>query len=207
MMPIRVLVVDDHLLMLEGIVRILQAQPDIEVVASAATGEEAVRQYLTSKPGVTLMDLQMPGMSGVQAIRSIRAADASAKVVVLTMYSGQEDVFRALDAGAAAYVLKDAIPDDLVRIIRAVDSGDRPLSADILARVASRHGQASLTAREVEVLQLIAEGKRDKEIASSLRISHRTAQVHVRSIFAKLEVHDRTAALATAIRRGIVHIT
>lgn len=204
---IRVLVVDDHRLMLEGVVRILRAHSDITVVAVAATGEDAVDQFRTHKPDVTLMDLQLRGMNGVQAIQSIVAEEPGARIVVLTMYSGEEDVFRALNAGAVAYVLKDAIPEDLVRVVRAVHAGDRPLSPDIAALFESRRGQPALTHREVEVLELLAQGKKDKEIASTLRISYRTAQVHIRSIYAKLDVHDRTAALSTAIRLGIIHLS
>ena len=205
--PMRVLVVDDHRLMLEGVVRILRTHSDITVVAVAATGEDAVRQFRTHKPDVTLMDLQLRGMTGVQAIQSIVAEEPRARIVVLTMYSGEEDVFRALNAGAVAYVLKDAIPEDLVRVVRAVHAGERPLSPDIAALFESRRGQPALTPREVEVLELLAKGKKDKEIASALRISHRTAQVHIRSIYAKLDVHDRTAALSTAIRLGIIHLS
>jgi two-component system NarL family response regulator len=203
---IRILVVDDHRLMLEGVVRILRTQSDLEVVGVAASAEEALEQYRLHQPDITLMDLELRGSHGVQAIRAIRAIHAAARIIVLTMYSGEEDVFGAVDAGASAYVLKDAIPEDLIGTIRAVYGGETVLAPQIEALVQARRDQPSLTRREVQVLRLLIDGKRDKEIAADLRISHRTAEVHIRSIFDKLNVHDRTAALATAIRRGIIHL-
>jgi DNA-binding NarL/FixJ family response regulator len=205
--PITIMVVDDHRLMLEGIVRILGAQPDFSVVALAATGDEAVRQHRLHNPDITLMDLRLGEGDGIQAIQAILANDPGARVVVVTMYSGEEDVFRAFGAGACAYILKDAIPEDLVRVIRSVYAGERPVSPHIAAIVKARGKHQPLTTREIEVLSLLAEGKRDKEIAQDLGISPRTTQVHIRSIFSKLEVHDRTAALTTAIRRGIIHVS
>jgi two-component system NarL family response regulator len=204
--PIRILVVDDHLLMREGVVGILNKQEDMRVVSVAASGEEAIRQFDRHQPDVTLMDLQLRGMSGLEAIHSILRKHPDAHIVVVTMYSGEEDVFRALDAGANAYVMKDAIPDDLIGVIRTVHAGERPVSPRIAALAESRRKQPALTAREIEVLRQLVEGKRDKEIARDLRISYRTAQVHIRSILAKLDVPDRTAALAAAVRRGIIHL-
>jgi two-component system, NarL family, response regulator len=204
--PIRVLVVDDHPLMLEGVLRILEKEPDLSAVAAAATGEEAIRKFRAHRPHVTVMDLELGGMSGVDTIMAIRAETPTARFVVLTMYSGQDDVFRALDAGASAYVLKDAIPDELVRTIRSVHQGERPLSPEISALVKAASARPGLTPRETQVLTLLAEGKTDKEIADVLRNSPRTIHVHLRSIFEKLDVHDRTAAVTTAIRRGILHL-
>jgi DNA-binding NarL/FixJ family response regulator len=204
--PIRVLSVDDHRLMREGIVRILSLQPDLRVVAEAATGEEAIEQFHRHRPDVTVMDLQLKSMSGVDAIRAIRREQPNARIVVLTMYHGDEDVYRALEAGAAGYVLKDTIPEDLIRVIREVHAGERPIPPAIAAVFRARQGQPALTPRELEILELLAKGMRDKEIAYELQISQRTAQVHIRSIFAKLDVHDRTAALAVAMRRGIIRI-
>ena len=203
---IRVLCVDDHRLMREGIVRIVSLQPDIVVVAEARTGEEAVEQFLAHRPDVTLMDLQLPVMNGLQAIRAIKKADAAARVVVLTMYQGDEDIYRALQAGAAAYLLKDSVPDDLIRVIREVHAGNQIISDDLAAKLAARANQPALTDRELQVLELLAEGQRNKEIAATLSISEDTARTHIKSIFAKFNVHDRTAALAEAVRRGIVHI-
>ncbi len=204
--PIRVLCVDDHRLMREGIVRIIGLQPDIEVVAEGRTGQEAVEQFLRHRPDVTLMDLQLPVMNGLQAIRVIRKAQPDARVVVLTMYQGDEDIYRALQAGAAAYLLKDSVPDDLIRVIRDVHVGNRIISDDVAAKLAARASQPALTDRELQVLELLATGRRNKEIAAALSISEDTARTHIKSIFAKFNVHDRTAALAEAVRRGIVHI-
>jgi DNA-binding NarL/FixJ family response regulator len=201
---IRVLVVDDHRLMLEGITRILRGQPDIDVVGMADSGEGAIAQYRATRPDVVLMDLELGGISGVQAIRAIRAQDPDARIVVVTMYSGQEDVFRSLEAGAAAYVLKSAIPAELIRIVKAVHAGHRAVSPEIAAIFQNARQRPALTSREQQVLQLLADGKRDKEIAESLRISPRTAHVHIHSIFTKLDVHDRTSALRTALRQGLV---
>jgi len=203
---IRVLCVDDHRLMREGIVRIVSLQPDIAVVAEARTGEEAVEQFLTHRPDVTLMDLQLPVMNGLQAIRAIRRAQSDARVVVLTMYQGDEDIYRALQAGAAAYLLKDSVPDDLIRVIRQVHAGGQSISDDVAAKMAARASQPALTDRELQVLTLLATGQRNKEIAATLSISEDTARTHIKSIFSKFNVHDRTAALAEAVRRGIVHI-
>ena len=203
---IRVLCVDDHRLMREGIVRIVSLQPDIVVVAEARTGQEAVDQFMKHRPDVTLMDLQLPVMNGLQAIRTIKKADAAARVVVLTMYQGDEDIYRALQAGAAAYLLKDSVPDDLIRVIRDVHAGNQTISDDVATKLAARATQPALTERELQVLELLAEGQRNKEIAATLSISEDTARTHIKSIFFKFNVHDRTAALAEAVRRGIVHI-
>lgn len=204
--PIRVLCVDDHRLMREGLVRIVSLQEDITVVAEARTGVEAVEQFLKHRPDVTLMDLQLPVMSGLQAIRAIRKAQPDARVVVLTMYQGDEDIYRALQAGAAAYLLKDSVPDDLIHVIRQVHAGNHAISGDVAARLAARASQPALTERELQVLALLATGQRNKEIADTLSISEDTARTHIKSIFLKFNVHDRTAALAEGVRRGIVHI-
>ena len=206
MPPIRVLCVDDHRLMREGIVHIVGLQPDIKVVAEASNGEEAVEQFLRHRPDVTLMDLQLPRMNGLQAIRAIRHGEPDARVVVLTMYHGDEDIYRALQAGAAGYLLKDTVPEDLVRVIREVHAGKRAIPPDVEAALALRATQPALTFREMQVLELLATGKRNKEIAADLGISSDTARAHIKSIFIKLNVHDRTAALAEALRRGMIHI-
>jgi len=203
---IRVLCVDDHRLMREGIVHIVSLQPDIVVVAEARTGQEAVEQFLKHRPDVTLMDMQMPVMNGLQAIRAIRRAEPDARVVVLTMYQGDEDIYRALQAGATSYLLKDSVPDDLIRVIREAHAGNAIMSDDVAAKLASRASQPTLTGRELQVLELLAAGQRNKEIAATLSMSEDTARTHIKSIFVKFNVHDRTAALAEAVRRGIVHI-
>jgi DNA-binding NarL/FixJ family response regulator len=203
---IRVLCVDDHRLMREGLSRIVGVQPDMTVVAQASNGEEAVEQFRRHHPDVTLMDLQLPRMSGVEAIRAIRTADPAARVVVLTMYQGDEDVHRAVAAGAMGYLLKDTLPDDLIHVIRDVHAGRRAIPPEIAAVLEQRATQPTLTARELQVLELLATGKRNKEIAADLGISGDTASAHVKSIFLKFNVHDRTAAVAEALRRGIIHI-
>ena len=203
---IRVLCVDDHRLMREGIARIVGLQNDMTVVAEASNGEEAVQQFLRHQPDVTLMDLQLPTMNGLQAIGAIRRAQPDARIVVLTMYHGDEDIHRALEAGARGYLLKDTLPDDLIRVIREVHAGQRSIPPEIAAALEQRASQPVLTLRESQVLDLLATGKRNKEIAASLGISGDTASAHIKSIFVKFNVHDRTAALAEALRRGIIHI-
>jgi two-component system NarL family response regulator len=203
---IRVLCVDDHRIVREGITLIIGREPDMEVVASAATGEEAVRLFERHQPDVTLMDLQLGAMSGVDAIRAIRLTSPEARVVVLTMYQGDEDIHRALEAGAFTYLLKDTLSDDLIRVVRDVHSGQHPVSPDVQARLAERADRPTLTPREIQVVELISQGMRNREIAVSLGISEKTAQVHVKNILAKLSVTDRTAAVNVALRRGIVHI-
>jgi DNA-binding NarL/FixJ family response regulator len=203
---IRVLCVDDHRIVREGIGLIIARQADMEVVGSAATGEEAVLLFRREQPDVTLMDLQLPTMSGLEAIRSIRREDAEARIIVLTMYQGDEDIHRALSAGATTYLLKDTLSDDLIRFVREVHSGRSPIRADVKARLDERAAQPTLTPREVQVMELVSEGRRNKEIATLLGISEETVQVHLKNIFAKLKVGERTAAVNVALRRGIVHI-
>jgi two-component system NarL family response regulator len=192
--------------MREGIMRVVGLQPDMTVVAQANNGEEAVEQFLQHRPDVTLMDLQLPRVDGLHAIRAIRHAQPDARIIVLTMYQGDEDIYRALQAGAAGYLLKDTVPEDLVRVIREVHAGQRAIPPDVAAALALRAKQPSLTLRELQVLELLATGKRNKEIAADLGISSDTARAHIKSIFVKFNVHDRTAALAEALRRGIIHI-
>lgn len=203
---IRVLCVDDHRLMREGVARIVGVQPDMEVVAEASNGEHAVTQFLASRPDVTLMDLQLPVMSGPEATRHIMELDPSARIIVLTMYRGDEDIHRAFEAGAMGYVLKDTISDDLIRTIREVYAGRRVVTPEIQQALDERAHLATLSLRERQVLELMAEGMRNKEIAAALGISVDTAGMHVKHLFTKLGVHDRTAAVAKAIRRGIIHI-
>jgi DNA-binding NarL/FixJ family response regulator len=198
--------VDDHRIVREGISIIIDREPDMQVVATAATGEEAVAVFSRERPDVTLMDLQLPRMTGLDAIKQIRQHDSEARIIVLTMYQGDEDIHRALSVGAATYLLKDTLSDDLIRFIREVHSGRRPIRPDVRAALDERAAAPTLTAREIQVMELVAEGRRNKEIASSLSISEETVQVHLRNIFSKLKVSERTAALNVAIRRGIVHI-
>jgi DNA-binding NarL/FixJ family response regulator len=203
---IRVMCVDDHRIVREGISVIIDREGDMSVVGTASTGEEAVAVFAQKRPDVTLMDLQLPRMTGLEAIRQIRQEDPAARIIVLTMYQGDEDIHRALAAGAATYLLKDTLSDDLIRFVREVHSGRRPLRPEVRAALDERASAPTLTPREIQVMELVAEGRRNKEIASSLAISEETVQVHLRNIFAKLKVSERTAALNVAIRRGIVHI-
>jgi two-component system NarL family response regulator len=204
--PIRVLCVDDHRLMREGVSRIVGAQPDMEVVAEASNGEHAVTQFLASQPDVTLMDLQLPVTSGPEATRQIRLLDGSARIIVLTMYCGDEDIHRAFEAGAMGYVLKDSISDDLIHVIREVHAGRRVVMPEIQQALDERARHPALSMREWQVLELVAEGMRNKEIAAALGISADTVGMHVKNLYTKLDVHDRTAAVAKAIRRGIIRI-
>ena len=204
---ITVLCVDDHRIVREGLRMIIDSEPDMTVIESAATGREAVARYREHTPDITLMDLQLPEMGGVDAIRAIRALDADARIIVLTMYKGDEDIHRAMDAGASTYLLKDTLADDLPRIVREVHAGGRQtLPADVQAKLQERAASPTLTPREIEVIRLVAAGRRDKEIAVALSISSQTARVHMKNIFAKLGVSDRTEAMSVAIRRGIIHI-
>ena len=203
---ITVLCTEDHRIVREGIALIINQQPDMEVVASASSGEEAVALFLRHRPDVTLMDLQLGTMSGVDAIKAIRKLQPDARIVVLTMYQGDEDIYRALDAGASAYLLKDTLSDDLIRVIRDVHEGRQPVNAHVRARLDARAARPALTPRETQVLELIAEGMRNRQIASVLGLSEETVEVHVKNIRTKLDVKDRTAAVNVAIKRGIIHI-
>ena len=204
---IRILCVDDHRIVREGIALVIGREPDMEVVGLAATGEESVELYQRHKPDVTIMDLQLGRMSGVEAIRAIRAVDEMARIVVLTMSRGDEDIYRALQAGAVTYLLKDTAFEDLTRVIRDVYAGKHPeVSPEVKAQLAGRAARPALTPREVQVLELVRGGLRNREIGASLGISEETVQSHVKSILGKLDVQDRTAAIDVALRRGILHI-
>ena len=203
---IRVLCVDDHRIVREGIGLIIAREPDMQVVAAAATGEEAVALYAQHRPDITLMDLQLGAMSGLDAIQTIRSRDPKARIIVLTMYEADEHIYRALAAGAATYLLKDTLSDELIRIVREVHAGARPVPPQVQARLDARASQPVLTAREVQVMQLVAEGRRNKEIAAALGISEETVQVHLKNVFAKLHVSDRTAAVNVVLKRGIVEL-
>lgn len=203
---IKVLCVDDHRIVREGLSLIIGRQPDMEVVATASSGEEAIDLFSKCRPDVTLMDLNLRGLGGLDAIKAIRRQDGQARIVVLTMHNGEEYIHRAIEAGAASYVLKDTLSDSLIGVIRDVYQGRPSMAPDVQARLAERAGNAHLTPREVQVVQLISEGMRNKEIAAALGISFETAQVHVKNILAKLKVQDRTAAVSIAVRRGIIQL-
>lgn len=202
---IRVMCVDDHRLVREGIGLIIGRQSDMQVVAYASSEAEAVAQFRLHQPDITLMDLRLGEGSGINAIEAIRQTSPRARFVVLTMYSGTEDMHRAMKAGAATYVLKDALSDDLIRVVREVHAGRTIVDPALEARLASRQGSA-LTRRETQVIELVAEGFRNREIGTNLGITEQTAQVHVKNILAKLKVRDRAAAINVALKRGIIHI-
>ena len=204
---IRILIVDDHPIVRKGLAATLEPERDMEVVASAATGKQAVDLFREKKPDVTIMDLTLtPDMTGIQATEAIRREFPHAHIIVLSAYKRDEDIYRALQAGAATYLLKENLGDDLVTIIREVHAGGGPIPSQVGRKLADRVKQPALTTRELEVLQLVADGMRNKEIAANLGISEETAQGHVKNILAKLEVHDRTEAVTLAIRRGLIHI-
>ena len=203
---LRVLIVDDHPMMRLGIAAIVNDQTDMTVTAQAGTGEEAVAEYRRSKPDVVLMDLRLPGMSGVDAIRSIRREHARARFVVLTTYEGDEDVHQALEAGAHGYLIKGMSPESLVDAVRRVHAGSRFLAPPVARALAARNPNSDLSAREREVLALIVGGKSNREIAAELGITEGTVKCHVTTLLDRLGVSDRTQAVVAALQRGIVHI-
>jgi DNA-binding NarL/FixJ family response regulator len=204
--PIRVMCVEDHRIVREGIALIINQEADMEVVGSCASAEEAVTLYRACRPDVTLMDLRLGKMTGVEAIKAIRTENPNARIVVLTMYEGDEDIYRAHQAGATTYLLKDTLSSDLIRVVRQVHAGERPVMPMVEARLKERAASPTLTSREIEVLQLISEGMRNKEVGATLGITEGTVQIHVKNIFGKLNVNDRTAAVQVAVRRGLVQM-
>lgn len=203
---IRVLCIDDHEVVREGIALRINLESDMQVIASAATGRAGLALFEQHLPDITLMDLNLPGMSGLETIRAIRRLDGNARIVVLTMYDGDEDIYNALEAGATTYLLKGTLSSYLIRIIREVHVGKKPIPPDVAEQLASRIRQMTLSKREIQVVTLMAKGLRNKEIATSLQLSEETVRNHAKSIFAKLNVADRTAAVTVSLRRGIIHI-
>lgn len=204
---IRVLVVDDHPMMRKGLAATLEPESDMQVVGAAASGDEALRIFRETRPDVTLMDLKLKGhMSGIDAVIAIRHEFPGARIVIISAYKGDEDIYRAMHAGAATFLLKEALGDELVSVIREVHAGGGPIPQFVARQLANRMTQSSLTARETEVLQLMAQGMRNKEIGASLHVSETTAQGHVKNILSKLGVHDRTEAVRVAFERGIIHL-
>jgi two-component system NarL family response regulator len=200
----RVLVVDDHSLLRTGVANIINQEPDLEVVAEAANGRDAIAAFLEHRPDVVLMDLRMPGMEGVEAISRIREVDPQALVVVLTTYDADEDIARALQAGAKAYILKDIAADALLACIRDVLAGKTYLAPAAAAKLAEHVTQVQLTPRELATLRLMANGSSNKEIAVALKIAERTVKSHLAHLFEKLQVTSRTEAVRVATRRGLV---
>jgi DNA-binding NarL/FixJ family response regulator len=203
---IRILSVDDHALLREGIATIIRSQPDMVLVSQAATGGEAVQQYRQHQPDVTLMDLRLPDLSGIDAMIAIRAEFPEARIVMLTTFEGDVEIQRALEAGARGYLLKNMPPSELVQVIRQVHAGKKRVPPELAAQLAEHMSDDSLTAREVEVLQQIVGGNRNREIAKLLGISEETVKVHVKHIMDKLGAKDRTQAIAIAVQRGIIQL-
>lgn len=203
---IRILTVDDHPLLREGIAALVSGEADMTLVGEAANGQEALAQYRLHRPHVTLMDLQMPSMGGIEAIIAIRNEFPDARIIVLTTYGGDVQVLRALKAGARGYVLKGNVHKALLDTIRAVHAGQKRIPPELAAELADHTGEAQLTAREVDVLRLIAAGNANKHIAAELFISEETVKSHVTNILEKLGVNDRTHAVTTAIKRGIIEL-
>jgi DNA-binding NarL/FixJ family response regulator len=204
--PIRILTVDDHALLREGIAALVTAEFDMKLVAEACNGQEAIEQFRLHRPDVTLMDLRMPALKGVEAIIEIRNEFPNARIVVLTTYTGDVQVLRALKAGARAYILKGRVHRELLETIRAVHAGQKRIPPEVAAELADHAGDDDLTAREVDVLRLIANGNANKRIAVHLSISEETVKSHVTNILSKLRANDRTHAVTIGLKRGIIEL-
>jgi DNA-binding NarL/FixJ family response regulator len=203
---IRVLCVDDHPVVREGIAAIISLQPDMTMAGTAATGREAIERFVELRPDVSLVDLRLPDMSGFDVIRAIRDKSPNARIIVLSSHEGDVDIQRALEAGAQGYVAKGIVRDELLDIIRGVHAGKRRLPAAVAQTLAEHMGDEPISPRELEVLSLMAAGKRNKEIAGDLSIAEDTVKMHVRNSLSKLQVSDRTEAVTIALRRGIIQL-
>jgi DNA-binding NarL/FixJ family response regulator len=204
--PIRILTVDDHPLVRAGIEALVSSQADMLVVAECSNGRDAIRQFRTHRPDVTLMDLQMPGMSGTDAIMAIRAEFPDARIIVLSTHAGDVQALRALEAGARGYLLKDAAQEELLDAIRAVQAGNKMLSPTVSQGIAEHRIEDTLTNGEIDVLRLIAEGKANKQIADRLSISEETVKSRIKNILSKLDADDRTHAAMIGLKRGIIEL-
>lgn len=204
--PIRVLIVDDHPILREGVVAMIENAPDIDVAGEASHGAQAVERFRELRPDVTLMDLQMPGLDGIEATRAIRAEFQDARIVVLTTYLGDAQAVRALKAGARGYLLKSSLRTQVLDAIRNVHTGRRYIDQEVAQQVALHVTDEDLTARETAILKLVAIGQANKQVAWALGVSEETVKAHLKTIFAKLDVADRTHAVTVAIRRGIIDV-
>jgi len=207
MKTIKVMIADDHVLFRQGVASVIAQERDMQVIAEASTGPQAVEHYAAFRPDVSLIDLVMPGMDGIDVIRELRRVDARAKIVVLSTYDTDEDIARALAAGARGYLVKNVLADELIRAIRDVSRGSNRVSSSVAAKLAERYQQVRLTMRELEVLRLAAEGRSNKDIAATLRLGEETVKSHISSLLSKLGVANRTEAVAAAIRRGLVRVS
>jgi two-component system NarL family response regulator len=203
---ISIMVIDDQAVVRQGFVALINTVADMEVIAEGINGQQAIDLYREHKPDVTLIDLRMPVLGGVEAITAIRQEFPNARLIVLTTYDGDEDIYRSLQAGARGYLLKDVFFEELETAIRTVHAGARHIPATIAERLAERVSGSDLTSREMEVLELIVQGQSNKEIGSSLSISEATVKSHINNILSKLGVSDRTQAATTALQRGLVHL-
>ena len=203
---IRIMVIDDQAVVRQGFVALINTVGDMEVIAEGINGQQAIDLYKQHTPDVTLIDLRMPVVGGVEAIATIRNSFPDARLIVLTTYDGDEDIYRSLQAGARGYLLKDVFFEDLETAIRTVHAGSRHIPAAIAERLAERMASSDLTGREMEVLELIVRGQSNKEIGASLAISEATVKSHINNILSKLGVTDRTQAVTTALQRGLVHL-
>lgn len=204
--PIRVMLVDDHPAFRKGMAALIESEPGLEVVTQTGDGSEALGLYRQHQPDVVLMDLRLPGLAGVEATMAIRKEFPDARVIVLTTFDTDEDIYRAIQSGAKSYLLKDTPEDELAATIRAVHAGEEPLPEKFAKRLADRQQRADLSKREMQVLQLLIKGWSNKEIGASLFLSEDTVKAHLKTLFAKLNVQDRTQAAMSAIRQGIVHL-